>query len=320
MALPLDVRDLTKSTQRLLEERERAVRIAVLVEADAPDDLIDAVREALRPRTARATLEIEVAETGTGSTFGSGADAVIALAGSGRLPLAQGLTGPRRAQIPTAVVTVGTAQDERRLAEALVQPTGDVIVREAAAPAADAVGAWLADNLASKRLSLAHNFVFMRRYIADEAVKTTAWQNALIGSVSLIPGADMPLMTANQAKMLLQVAAAYGQPLGVERIKELAAIVGGGLLFRALARQALIAVPVLGWAVKGGIAYSGTLAMGKAAIAYFEEGADLSQVTERFREIRDKAAHRLPRKARTPQAVTPQDAPPRLSLPAHEDG
>ena len=39
--------------------------------------------------------------------------------------------------------------------------------------------------------------------------------------VVFIPGADMPIMTLNQAKMLLQIAAAYGQPLSAERIKEL---------------------------------------------------------------------------------------------------
>jgi uncharacterized protein (DUF697 family) len=134
--------------------------------------------------------------------------------------------------------------------------------------------------------------------VAEDAVKTTAWQNALVGAVTPIAGADMPIMTANQAKMLLQIAAAYGQPLGVDRIKELAAVVGGGLLLRTLARQALITVPVLGWAIKGGIGYTGTYAMGKAAIAYFEDGADLGQVTTRFKELRDSAAARVPKRGR----------------------
>ena len=44
-------------------------------------------------------------------------------------------------------------------------------------------------------------------------------------------------MTANQAKMVLEIAAAYGQPLTADRIKELAAIVGGGFAWRAVARQ-----------------------------------------------------------------------------------
>ena len=52
-------------------------------------------------------------------------------------------------------------------------------------------------------------------------------QNAGVGLVVFIPGADLPIMTLNQAKMLLQIAAAYGEPMGKERVKELAAVVGG---------------------------------------------------------------------------------------------
>ena len=50
------------------------------------------------------------------------------------------------------------------------------------------------------------------------------------------------------------------------------AVVGAGLGFRTIAREALGFVPGLGWAVKGGMAYVGTKALGKAATAYFEQG------------------------------------------------
>jgi uncharacterized protein (DUF697 family) len=78
--------------------------------------------------------------------------------------------------------------------------------------------------------------------------------------------------------MLLRIAAAYGQPLGTERVKELGAIIAGGFAFRTIARQFLGLVPGFGWAVKGSIAYGGTVAMGKAAIEYFEEGADVGSI------------------------------------------
>jgi uncharacterized protein (DUF697 family) len=175
------------------------------------------------------------------------------------------------------------------------------------------LGSWMAERLASRRLALAHNFAFVRRAVAEDAVRTTAWQNALVGTVTPIPGADMPIMTANQIKMLLQIAAAYGEPLGAERVKELAAVVAGGYVFRAIARQALAIVPVLGWAVKGGVAYTGTIAMGRAAIAYFEQGADLGYLTERLREIRDRAAaKRGPEKVSVPAT--------QLELPVTVDG
>lgn len=290
MALPVDVRDLMKSGSRFMEERSQPVRIAVLVEVDAPDELIETVRVQLRPTTSAAALQVEVAELGAAPRLEAKTDVVIALAGSGNVGLREALVGPHQMRVPVVVGALGEAARVGMLADTLQQPTGDVIVRENAEDVLHALGSWIADRLGSKRLALAHNFAFMRHAVADEAVKTTALQNALIGAVTPIPGADMPIMTGNQIKMLLQIAAAYGQPLNVERVKELAAVVGGGFVFRALAREALTVIPVLGWAIKGGIGYTGTIAMGKAAEKYFEEGADLGQVASYFRSVRDKAA------------------------------
>jgi uncharacterized protein (DUF697 family) len=146
----------------------------------------------------------------------------------------------------------------------------------------DRLGPWIVERCGDAKLALAHNFPILRRAIADNAVKTTAMQNALIGAVAFFPGADMPLMTANQAKMLLQIAAAYGEPLGPERVRELAAVLGGAFVLRTVARQAVSLVPGFGWAVKAAIGYTGTLAMGKAASEYFEDGGDLYTVVARL--------------------------------------
>lgn len=315
MALPVDVRDLMKSGTRFIEERSQPVRLAILVEVDAPDALIEAVREQFRPITAAASLQIVVTELGQTITLAPATDAVIALAGTGNVGLRQALAEPRRQRLAVAVVALGDDLRVGQLGDALAQPTGDLIVRSEPHLAVARLGSWLADNMGSKRLALAHNFAFMRSAVAMDAVKTTAWQNGLLGAVTPIPGADMPIMTANQIKMLLQVAAAYGQPMGVERIRELAAVVAGGYLLRAVARQALLAFPVFGWAFKGGIGYSGTMAMGRAAVRYFEDGADLGQVTAYFRGVRDKAARTLPGRAarRLPQ---PQPQLPSSPAPA----
>ena len=49
-------------------------------------------------------------------------------------------------------------------------------------------------------------------------------------------------------------------------------MVAAGLGFRTVARQLVGLVPGLGWAVKGGVAYAATLAVGEAAEAYFAAG------------------------------------------------
>lgn len=287
MALPVDVRDLVKTGARFTEERSRQLGIAVLVEVDAPDALVEAVRRELRPATAAVALQIEVAELGATPVVVPGTDVVIAVAGSGNAGLKQALAGPRRSRTPVVVIALGDDVRAGAIADALLQPTDDLVAGQDADAALVRLGLWLADNIGSKRLALAHNFAFMRRAVAEDAVKNTALQNGLIGAVTPVPGADMPIMTANQVKMLLQIAAAYGQPLGVDRIKELAAVVAGGYLLRAVARQGLVVIPVLGWAIKGGIGYTGTMAMGRAAVKYFEDGADLHQLTAYFRSVRD---------------------------------
>lgn len=138
------------------------------------------------------------------------------------------------------------------------------------------MGEWVVAVFKTKRLAFAQAFEFVRRPLSLEAVRATSIQNAGVGFVAFIPGADLPIMTLNQAKMVLQIAAAYGKPLTAERVKELAAVVGGGFACRAVARQVVGVVPALGWAVKAGIGYAGTSAMGHAAIEYFERGGSMA--------------------------------------------
>lgn len=150
------------------------------------------------------------------------------------------------------------------------------------------MGQWMLATCKEKRLALAIAFSFMRKPMALDAVQATAVQNAGVGLVAFIPGADMPIMTLNQVKMLLQIAAAYGQPLGMQRAKELAVVVGGGFAFRALARQLLAFVPALGWAIKAAIGYTGTLAMGRAAVEYFEADGKIDRLAAVAIKARDR--------------------------------
>lgn len=162
------------------------------------------------------------------------------------------------------------------------------------------MGEWIIAACRDKRLAFALAFPFVRRPLSLDAVRATSVQNAGVGAVMFIPGADMPIMTLNQAKMLLQIAAAYGQPLSAERIKELAAVVGGAFVCRNIARTAVGVVPVLGWAIKGAIGFAGTEAMGRAAIEYFEAGGDIVGVASVVQKARDEAVDAASKAASTP--------------------
>lgn len=159
------------------------------------------------------------------------------------------------------------------------------------------MGSWVIAACKEKRLAFALAFPFVRKPLAMETVKATSMQNGGIGLVLVIPGADMPVMTLNQAKMILQIAAAYGEELSMSRVKELAAVVAGGFACRGVARQVCSVVPVAGWAVKAAIGYSGTYAMGRAAIEYYEGGPNVSKLTDMLTAARNKAVSAAAKRA-----------------------
>jgi len=304
MAFLVDIKDLMSSGAALRTEREKNVRIAVYIDAEAPEAAVDALKEALRPQMSTARLHVEPVVPGDVLVVDDSADAVIALTGPGST-LASSLARARDRFTPTVLLALG--EERATVASRLQHPVLDTLADDDAAELVKHLGRWLADRIDGKRLALAANFEFVRRAVAEESIKNTAFQNAVIGGVMIVPGADMPIMTANQCKMILQIAAAYGEPLGAERIKELAAVVGGAFVLRAVARQALAFIPGFGWAIKAGIGYSGTLGMGYAALEYFEEGGDVRGLAEKMRQTRDRLVDTARRRGR----------PEELPIPAH---
>jgi len=274
-----------RSRTRLSEDREQPVRIAVFVDVEAPDSLVEAVREALRPQTSGAHIHVEACAPGETLLIDATADAVVALVGPGTT-LEPSLASARDKFVPTVVLALD--QSAEAVSRRLTHPVLDIAAAAEPEAVVHSLGRWLVDRLNGKRLAMATNFAFMRRAVAEEAIKATSFQNGVVGLVMVIPGADMPVMTANQAKMVLQIAAAYGQTLGAERIKELAVVLGGGFAFRAIARQALTFIPGFGWAVKAGIGYSGTMAMGYAALEHFEAGGEMGALAAKVKAARDR--------------------------------
>src|SRR5215207_4917133 len=136
-------------------------------------------------------------------------------------------------------------------------------------------------------VALAKGYPPFRRAVCEEVIRHNARQNAVIGALP-IPGADMPVMTANQARMVLNIAAAFGEELSMERAKELMGVLAAGFGLRALSRQAVKFVPVGGWAASAVIAYAGTVAMGRSSILYFERGGQRVGEKE-MAEIRRRA-------------------------------
>lgn len=294
MQLPVDVMALIDEMTNIGSARDADLSVNVYVDNAAPADVVAHVRGAFASASSAVRMTISYLD----SSFSprSGVDLAIIVAGASR-SIGAAAAALRGLDVPTAVVTTLPAKTLRQAQEGghaipdadIVAPCDGFEYDEAAEPLEltdelaaklDArLGRWLASACPDKHLAFGVAFPFLRRPLAVESVQATSLQNAGIGLVSLIPGADMPIMTLNQAKMVLQIAAAYGQEMNADRVKELAAVVGGAYLCRTIARELIELVPVLGFITRTGVAYGGTAALGYGVIEYFEGGQDVAGLT-----------------------------------------
>jgi uncharacterized protein (DUF697 family) len=189
-----------------------------------------------------------------------------------------------------------------KAAHLVCAPGPDVLPEQAIEKAVKIVG--------DRRIALCAAFPAFREAGAREVVTSTAWQNAAVATVLAVPGADLPVLTANQIKMVLRIAAIHGETIGMERAKEILLVVGGGLTFRTIAREALDFLPGPGWLIKGAFAYGGTVAIGKAAGRYFALGPDGR--SKLVAKLREKSAKR--RLSRREPLTEPPAQPPAQPL------
>jgi uncharacterized protein (DUF697 family) len=182
----------------------------------------------------------------------------------------QALKRARRARAPiVAVVTAGVPEEPIPY----VLATDVVVVEPGHGFPVEAIARAVAARLGDDAAPLAARVPALRRPVADVLVASYSRKNAIRAAVIFIPGADLPVLTYNQIKMILRIEQAYGlDPDPRQRAPELLASVAAGLGLRQLARELLVLVPFAGWVVQGAIAYAGTRALGEAAIRRVEAG------------------------------------------------
>ncbi len=290
MQLPVDIKALIEEVTNIKSAQGTKLSVGIYIDNTAPDDLVAYVRGRFASTLSTVRLTLSYLD----SSFAPYAedDMAVLVAGSSRV-IGAAAAALRASGVPAMVVTTLPATVERLAAEGShAIPEGDIVAPrkgdEQAEPFAlddelsaaldERVGAWIAMVNGDKRVAFSAAFPFMRRSLAKDSVAATSLQNAGIGLVPFIPGADLPIMTLNQAKMVLQIAATYGHEMDKGRAKELAAVVGGAYVCRSLARELVEFVPVLGFVVKPGIAYGGTAAIGNAVIEYYEGGENVAGV------------------------------------------
>jgi uncharacterized protein (DUF697 family) len=138
------------------------------------------------------------------------------------------------------------------------------------------------------RLAVAAALPVFRQVVAEAIVDETAKANASFavttGLAETIPVltaplnlGDMIVLTKNQLIMGYKITLAAGRnddPRSM--ISESLGVVGGGFMFRQLARQLVGLIPVAGLVPKVVIAYAGTYAMGRALTAWALGGVEVT--------------------------------------------
>ena len=175
------------------------------------------------------------------------------------------LKAAKRAKTPVVAVQTGTETFD----VPYVLPTDVVACRPGEGFPVDEIARKVADRLGETGTALAARLPVLREPLVRALVEKFSRQNGIAAVAIFVPGADFPVLTLNQLRLVLRIAAAHGVEVDQQRLPEILATIGAGLGFRAVARQVLGAVPVAGWAVKGAIAYAGTRALGEAANRYF---------------------------------------------------
>ena len=234
-----------------------------------------------------ALADALVAELGRGTVPG----AVRRGAGEGAAALVYVLAAPpsdddrrvlkaaRRAKVPIAALLAGGEVEAGAIPYVL---TTDIVRMPAgsAFPVGE-LACVLAHRLDEQGTEVAARVPMLRDAVCEHLIARFARQAGLVGAAVFIPGADLPVLTLNQLRLVLRIGAAHGVEVGADRLPEILAVIGSGLAFRAGARQLVGAVPIAGWLVKGAVAYAGTRALGEAALRYFRARSAPAQLPAR---------------------------------------
>jgi uncharacterized protein (DUF697 family) len=145
----------------------------------------------------------------------------------------------------------------------------------------------LVESARGVEIAVGRNLPVLRETVAAKLTRDAA-NNALkvalasaivdhIPLVGIVLGAfasagDMVAITGIQVMLMLHIEAAYGRDPDVHRTWRLLPVIGGGFGWRTLARELVGFVPVAGIAIKGAIAYAGTIVVGEGVTFFQEQG------------------------------------------------
>jgi uncharacterized protein (DUF697 family) len=174
-------------------------------------------------------------------------------------------------------------------------------------------------------LALARQLPALRPALFRGLIEGTARANALYAASSSVVGlvpvlnlpvalADTVVLSKNQLTMTYKLALAAGKTGGAQEVlTEALGVLGGGLLFRQVARGLVGLVPVWGAVPKVAVAYAGTWVIGQAAERWVTQGRVPSAA-----ELRPLYQEALVRGQRLARSLVSRKRRAQKALPAPE--
>jgi uncharacterized protein (DUF697 family) len=177
----------------------------------------------------------------------------------------------RRKAVPVIAVAVGSNRADSAIPYVLATDVVGACVGEPFP--LETIARAIAARLGEDGAPLAGRVPLLREAVSEQLVASFARKNAVLAAAVWIPGADLPVLTLNELRLVLRLSQVYGAGGGRELLPELTATLGAGFGLRTVARELLDVIPVAGWALKGAVAYGGTRTLGEAAKRRFELAA-----------------------------------------------
>jgi small GTP-binding protein len=169
-------------------------------------------------------------------------------------------------------------------------------------------------------LVIGHELPAYRRAAAQRIIRNSTLVSLAAG-IEPIPLVDIPILLGTQIRLVLRLAALYGEPLdsadAMKHARELIVTMVGGLSLRYLAEQAAKVVPFGGDFLAGAIAGGATWSIGQVALEYYEGGKQLNP--RRVRQLYTNFYHRFRRQNSKDElrqyAIAGKDTPLMLEEP-----
>ena len=280
--IPINVKSLETAGKVFENESASDLLVEVLIDESAEDELVTLTRKVLEVRP--DTAEITISSFGEAiPSYDKEASFTVVIAGTSpslprlmEIALWSDINCVFITQDAAALLTSVPEEDAVEIAMNIIE----VDVQKPQEEFEDALAAWCVARLPEIRIGLGAAFPFMRRAIALDLTLQTSLENAVIAAVFFLPGADLPVLTLNQCKLLYQIAVINEVPIKRERLADAAVVVAAAFGLRGLTRFVLGRLGPLGWLVRGTISLGATLAVGHVAQMLYSRGGGIVELAK----------------------------------------